>query len=70
MPVDWIDVSPLSFNTILLLERIQLSWFPGWVPEGDLALALHANPAVEWYMRQKCPELNPWLDEMRLNCDE
>jgi SAM-dependent methyltransferase len=46
----------------LLLERIQLSWFPGWLPEAELAVALSANPVVEWFMRHKCPELNDWLD--------
>lgn len=64
MPVDWIDVNALSFNVLLLLERAQLSWFPGWVPERELALALKANPVVEWYLRQKCPALNPWLDQV------
>jgi SAM-dependent methyltransferase len=62
MPVDWMDVSSLSFNTLLLMERVQLSWFPGWVPEPELAVALRANPVVEWYLRHKCPELNGWLD--------
>ena len=60
--LNWIDVSSLSFNTLLLLERIQLSWFPGWLPETELSIALRANPVVEWYMRHKCPELNDWLD--------
>ena len=58
----WMDVSKLSFKTLLLLERVQLSWFPGWVPEDDLAQALKANPAVEWYMRHKCPEIENWLN--------
>lgn len=62
MPVNWMDVSSLSFNTLLLLERVQLSWFPGWAPEAEMAIALRANPAVEWYLRHKCPELEPWLD--------
>jgi SAM-dependent methyltransferase len=62
MPVDWMDVSRVSFKTLLLLERAQLSWFPGWLPERELAVALKANPAVEWFMRHKCPEINPWLD--------
>ncbi len=62
MPVQWIDVSTLSFNSLLLLERVQLSWFPGWLPEGDLAIALVANPAVEWYLRHKYPPLNDWLN--------
>ncbi|NIM92188.1 MAG: methyltransferase domain-containing protein [Anaerolineales bacterium] len=62
MPVDWMNVENLSFNNILLLERIQLSWFPGWVPESDLAIALHGNPHVAWYIRHKCPEVDEWID--------
>ena len=58
----WMDVSKLSFKTLLLLERVQLSWFPGWVPEEDLAQALKANPAVEWYIHHKCPEIEGWLN--------
>jgi SAM-dependent methyltransferase len=62
MPREWMDVSNLSLNTLLLLERVQLSWLPGWLPEGDLGLALKTNPVIEWYMRHKCPEINEWLD--------
>jgi SAM-dependent methyltransferase len=62
VPGAWMDVSKLSFKTLLLLERVQLSWFPGWVPEEDLAQALKANPAVEWYIRHKCPEIEGWLN--------
>lgn len=62
MPLNWIDITNLSFNTLLLLERVQLSWFPGWMPEKELAIALKANPVVEWYLRHKCPDLIPWLD--------
>lgn len=64
MPVNWIDVTDLSFNTLLLLERVQISWFPGWLPDEELAIALHANPAVEWYLRHKCSEIVPWLDNL------
>ena len=64
MALNWIDVTNLSFNTLLLLERIQLSWFPGWVPEEELAIALQANPVVDWYLRHKCPEIIPWLDSL------
>jgi len=63
MSVEWMDVSELSFNSLLLLERVQLSWFPGWVPERELAIALWANPDVEWYLRHKCPEIGAWLNE-------
>ena len=64
MPVNWMDVTSLSFNSLLLLERVQLSWFPGWLPEPEFAIALRANPAVEWYFRHKCPPLNEWLDDV------
>ena len=64
MPLDWIDVTDLSFNTLLLLEREQLAWLPGWLPEPELAAALKANPAVEWYLRHKNPDLNPWVDQV------
>jgi SAM-dependent methyltransferase len=64
MPLDWIDSSKLSINTLLLLERVQLSWFPGWVPEAEMAITLRANPHIEWYLRHKCPELNPWVDQL------
>ena len=64
MPLDWIDVTDLSFNTLLLLEREQLAWLPGWLPEPELAIALKSNPAVEWYLRHKNPDLNPWIDKV------
>jgi SAM-dependent methyltransferase len=64
MSANWMDVSSLSFNSILLLERLQLSWFPGWLPEMELSIALQANPVVDWWMRHKCPEIEPWLDEV------
>ncbi len=64
MPVHWIDVTNLPFDAMLLLERAQLSWLPGWAPEPELGIALRANPAVEWFMRHKCPPLAGWLDEV------
>ena len=62
MSVNWIDVNQLSFNNLLLLERVQLSWFPNWLPERALGIALQGNPAVAWFMRHKCPEIRSWLD--------
>jgi hypothetical protein len=62
--VRWLDTSKLSFNNLLLLERIQISWFPGWLPEKELAIALRANAVVEWFLRNKCPEIRDWLDKV------
>jgi SAM-dependent methyltransferase len=64
MRLNWIDTTTLSFNNLLLLERVQLSWFPGWVPEDALAIALKANPVVKWYMHHKCPDITDWLDKV------
>lgn len=64
MPVDWMNVEILSFNSLFLLEQVQLNWLPGWLPEPELAIALNANPVVEWYFRHKCPSLNNWLDKV------
>lgn len=64
MAVDWIDVNRLSFNTLLLLERVQLSWLPGWLKEDDLAIALKGNPVVAWYLRHKCPDIAAWVDKV------
>lgn len=64
MPLNWMDVTDLSFNVLLLLEREQLSWFPGWLPEPTLATALKANPAVEWYLRHKNPALDSWVEKI------
>lgn len=70
MSVKWMDVSSLSFNSILLLERVQLSWFPGWLPEKELSVALKANPVVEWWIRHKCPDIVTWLDTVLKDCNE
>lgn len=65
MALNWLDVSDLSFNSLLLLERFQLNKFPGWVSQDELAIALRGNPVVSWYMHNKCPEIQDWLKEVR-----
>jgi SAM-dependent methyltransferase len=64
MKINWLDVEKLSFNVMMLLDRIQLSWLPGIIPESELAVALIGNPEVEWFMRHKNPELNEWIDKV------
>jgi len=69
MALNWIDVTDLPFNVILLLERAQMCWFPGWLPEPELGTALEANPVVEWYLCNKCPELQEWVDQVKAQAD-
>ncbi len=36
MALNWMDVTQLSFNNLLLLDEVQLSWLPGWPEKEDL----------------------------------
>lgn len=63
MSLGWMSMESVSFYSLLLLERVQLRWLPAFrLPEKELAWALAAHPAVDWYLRHKCPELCSWLD--------
>jgi SAM-dependent methyltransferase len=65
MALNWINTDELSFNTLLLLEEEQIRWFPDFnLPLKDLAAALRTNPTMMWYLRHKCADIQPWLDEV------
>ena len=66
MPVNWMDTTELSFNNLLLLERVQISWLEGLSAENmpAMAIALKANPIVSWYLRHKCPSISLWLEKI------
>ncbi|MBC8508178.1 MAG: hypothetical protein ISR58_06345 [Anaerolineales bacterium] len=69
MALNWIDVKNLPFNSLLLLERAQLSWLPGWLPEPELGIALRANPVIAWYLCNKCPEIRQWVERVLAKSD-
>jgi ubiquinone/menaquinone biosynthesis C-methylase UbiE len=59
MSYGWIDATKFSFNTFLLFDRyivrsIARNKNPEFNPK--LAIALSGNPAVFWYLVNKCPE--------------
>lgn len=64
MSLDWLGVSEIDFRNLLLLERDQISWLPGWVPEGPLSVALKANHCVAWYLGKKCPGIELWVEHV------
>lgn len=64
MSVKWIDTTKLSFKSLLLLERRQIELFSKRPLNKDLAIAIKANPEVEWFLRHKCPEISIWLDKI------
>lgn len=66
MSVKWIDTTKLSFKSLLLLERWQVELLSKRPFGRDFAIALKANPEVEWFLRNKCPEIFGWLDKILL----
>jgi SAM-dependent methyltransferase len=64
MGLNWIAVDDISFNALMLLERVQIRWLPGWLPEPELGIALHANPAVSWFLQHRCPEIAGWVESL------
>lgn len=69
MPLDWIDPSEYSFNSLLLMERFQLDYLVSYVCRNEqvaraLGTALKHNPAVKWYIERKCPDVAPRVREL------
>ncbi len=58
----WIDVSRLPFETMLLLEDIHLKWFPRDWKDNQLGVALKANPSVHDFMRVRLGDDSAWVD--------
>ena len=59
MALNWINLEEFSFQSPLLFERFQIRLLCG---NGDpqfqanLGTALRHNPAVRWYLKERCPE--------------
>ncbi|MFA7099726.1 MAG: class I SAM-dependent methyltransferase [Eubacteriales bacterium] len=75
MPLGWINPNEYSFNCFLLLERFQIRIMlgsSGWRVDSEewkknIGIALKANPAVKWYLQQRCPECSAMIAELALN---
>lgn len=66
MSVKWIDTTKLSFKSLLFLERWQIELLSKRPLGRDFVIALKANPEVEWFLRNKCPEISGWLDKVMM----
>lgn len=67
MPYGWIDAKQFSFNALLLMDR----WIFNTIARNgrpefkkNLAIALAGNPAVHWYIVNKCPEQREYYDSL------
>ena len=78
MGLGWINPNDYSFNAFLLLERFQIKSMMGscgWYNDDaewkrSMGIALNANPAVKWYLTQRCPECVPIVAELTANAPE
>lgn len=67
MSFGWIDAKQFSFNTLLLMDRwifrtIANNQRPDF--KKNLATALAGNPAVYWYVVNKCPERQEYYNTL------
>ena len=65
--LNWINPEDYSFNCLLLMERFQLQMMFGrddaaW--KRNMGIALNANPAVMWYVKNRCPERAVIIDRL------
>ena len=60
----WIDVSNLPLNTLLLLEDPHLQWFPRNWPGDELGVALKYNRSVYDYFRARLGGDGVWLEAL------
>ena len=75
MGLDWINPDDYSLNAFLLLERFQIRLMMesgGWRNDNaewkrSMGIALSANPAVKWYLAQRCSECAPIVAELTEN---
>jgi len=61
MPLNWMKENKLEINHLLLLEKIQIKWLFDYISDNEIAAILKANPIIQWYFENKCPEISQKL---------
>ena len=54
----------LEVEDLFLLESFQIAYFPGWVPERELAAVLRAYPSVKSFLVKKCPSITDFVERV------
>lgn len=60
--LNWMDVTEVSFNALLLFEPLQVEYMATLEPDAAMGTALKAHSAVDWYLRQIHPPVGEYLD--------
>jgi ubiquinone/menaquinone biosynthesis C-methylase UbiE len=54
----------LEIEDLYLLESFQISYFPGWVPERELAAVLWEYPSIKQFLVKKCPSITDLVEHV------
>lgn len=54
----------LEVEDLYLLESFQIAYFPGWVPERELAVVLWEYPSIKRFLVRKCPSIADFVDRV------
>jgi hypothetical protein len=54
----------LEVEDLYLLESFQISYWPGWIPERELAAVLWAYPAIKRFILKKCPQVAGFIERV------
>ena len=65
MPLNWMDMQAVPINVLLLLEREQIGWLPGWLNEEALGRVFKAHPHIAWYFAHKNPDVKSWVNKVQ-----
>ena len=52
----------LEIEDLYLLEKFQIEYFPGWVPERELAAVLREYPSLKRFLIKKCPGISDLVE--------
>jgi len=55
----------LELEDFYLLEEFQIAYLPGWIPQGEFAVILWANPSIENFLKRKCPSISDFISQIK-----
>ncbi len=54
----------LEVEDLYLLEAFQIGYFPGYVPERELATVLWAYPSIKCFLIKRCPPITDFVERV------
>ena len=59
--LNWLNVSEIDFNALLLLEPLHAAYLAQRQPDAAMGTALAGHPAVRWYLAHIHPPIAPYI---------